>query len=483
MTLTRRFILFILLISLTLSLAACSAKDIPAPSVTLDSAVTEDIPIPEPEPEFVFTGYTGTMNGYEYRYESGRDREWEEDILYLAQHCLDHHPRLTEKCWLYGDATGYTLEYFDADLRAEFIHDTDELILSLPDLDEDAIKFELSRIANLLGDGHTRFFFSGGSWYFPLFFKILYDGETPGVYTVAVPKDQPDIIFARLSAINGVSVDEIIEDLLPYTYGDNDYWKRYIIVEANRFLVKRDMLALIGVMDADDEEAEFSFVTDGGEDVNVTLPVLTGSESRKNLLNKTFAAIGNLMSKNSDLDYWQEYLADDNIEYIRYNHCFEREDLSYSDFWYEIMMNIRGADTPPKVIFDLRGNGGGYFPPQGIGGFIASLKLVDISGLYVLIDQGVFSSAAAITAMLKLDIEGTVTVGTPAGQSANLFGPANSFKFPNHKDLGFDMSDRQFVWWEGYEEYTIMPDITVYQTLDDYKNGVDTVLEAVKSYE
>ena len=475
MTTLKKSLLYILLAALVLSLAGCIADPAPAPDITRDSAVSEDSPPPlsDPVPE----GYTGTMNGYEYRYESGESREWEEDILYLAQKCLDHHPRLTEKCWLYGDADGYTLEYYDPELREEFIREINELILAVPELEEDALTFELSRITNLLGDGHTRFYVNGRGFYFPVEFEIFYENGDAELYAVSVPEDEPDILFAKLTAINGVPTGEVIDRLLPYTYGDNDYWKVYIITESGSFIKKKDMLDLIGVTDKDSNSADFTFETENGEKT-VTL----STDAVVKMLDKSFRAIGALTKKDRSLNYWHEYLEDDNIEYIRYNRCRERDDFSYSDFWLEIMLDIRACETPPKVVFDLRGNGGGYFPPTGVGGFIASLKMVDVSELYVLIDHGVFSSASAITAELKQEIDYAVTVGTPAGQSANLFGPANPFTFPNHSYYDFDMSDRQYVWWKGYEEYTILPDITVCQTIDDYKQGIDTVLEAVKGY-
>lgn len=475
MTLTRRLILCILLISMTLSLVACAGGVTPEPAETVDSVITSDIPIPDPTP--VQLGYTGTMTDYEYRYDSGESREWEEDILFLAQRCLDHHPKLTEKCWLYGNETGYTLEYYDPELREEFIREINDLILAVPELEESELIFEISRIVNILGDGHTRFYITGKGSYFPLDFEIFYESGEAELYAVAVPENMPELLFSKLAAINGVSVDEVIDRLLPYTYGDNDYWKVYIITEQGEFIVKKDMLDLIGVTDKDSDSADFTLETEDGS-VTVTLTTELGRE----MLDKSFKAVGALTKKNSRLNYWHEFLEDDNIEYIRYNRCRESGDFSYSDFWLEIMLDIRACGTPPKVVFDLRGNGGGIFPPTGVGGFIASLKSVEISGLYVLIDHGVFSSASAITAELKQEFDCAVTVGMPTGQSANLFGPANFYKFPNHDYYNFDMSDRQYVWWKGYDEYTILPDITVCQTLDDYKQGIDTVLETVKGY-
>lgn len=468
-------LIYILLISIAVSLAGCAADPASAPDVTFDIAVTSDMPIPDPAP--VPTGYTGTMTDYEYRYESGESREWEEDILYLAQRCLDHHPKLTEKCWLYGDADGYTLEYYNPELREEFIREINDLILAVPELEEDELIFELSRITNILGDGHTRLYVTGSGFYFPLSFEVFYENGDAELYAVAVPDDKPELLFSKLTAINGIPVNEVIDRLLPYTYGDNDYWKVYIITETGEFITKKDMLDLVGVTDKDSDSADFTLETEDGS-VTVTLT----SEVGQSMTNKSFKALGVLTKKNSSLNYWHEFIEEDNMEYIRYNRCRERSDFSYSDFWLEIMLDIRACDTPPKVVFDLRGNGGGIFPPTGVGGFIASLKMVDVTELYVLIDHGVFSSASAVTAELKQEIDFAVTVGMPAGQSANLFGPANPFKLPNHSYYDFDMSDRQYVWWKGYEEYTILPDITVCQTVDDYKQGIDTVLEAVKGY-
>ena len=39
-----------------------------------------------------------------------------------------------------------------------------------------------------------------------------------------------------------------------------------------------------------------------------------------------------------------------------------------------------------------------------------------------------------------------------------------------------------YIGWPDYEHDTLLPDICIYQTFEDYANSVDTVLEAVKGY-
>lgn len=41
--------------------------------------------------------YTGTLDGYSYYYSDSRDRQWEGDILYLAETFLQNEPYLAEE--------------------------------------------------------------------------------------------------------------------------------------------------------------------------------------------------------------------------------------------------------------------------------------------------------------------------------------------------------------------------------------------------
>lgn len=79
-------------------------------------------------------------------------------------------------------------------------------------------------------------------------------------------------------------------------------------------------------------------------------------------------------------------------------------------------------------------------------------------------------------------------MGLPVGESVNTFGPSSgstgigfggSFHVLPNNGCNFVVSDRFYVSWPGYEGEALMPDIEVRPTIEDYKQGIDTILEAV----
>ena len=71
-------------------------------------------------------------------------------------------------------------------------------------------------------------------------------------------------------------------------------------------------------------------------------------------------------------------------------------------------------------------------------------------------------------------------VGAPAGEPANgMFFESVPFSTPNKNLKPYISSHALLNNWPGNDDPALMPDVTVYQTLEDYKNGVDTVLKYI----
>ncbi len=85
---------------------------------------------------------------------------------------------------------------------------------------------------------------------------------------------------------------------------------------------------------------------------------------------------------------------------------------------------------------------------------------------------------------LKLNVDGAVLVGGPAAEPPNFTVPVldGNYEMPNSKCI-FSFGGSYLNYWPGYEHDALMPDIEIYQTIEDYQNGKDTVLEAVFAME
>lgn len=138
-----------------------------------------------------------------------------------------------------------------------------------------------------------------------------------------------------------------------------------------------------------------------GTVLSAELSVYSADEGWPERTDVRMLSTGSLMYENFDLDYWMKYIPDDNMVYVRMNYVVERSDLPYLSLWEEIISMIDDAPEPPKVVFDLRGNGGGMYPIRGLDQFVDSLNNTDKEGVYVIIDNGIFSSAVALAADLR----------------------------------------------------------------------------------
>jgi C-terminal processing protease CtpA/Prc len=142
----------------------------------------------------------------------------------------------------------------------------------------------------------------------------------------------------------------------------------------------------------------------------------------------------------------------------------------------EVRTAMRDAEEPLKVILDFRANGGGYVHESTLQGFVNACGWYETDGIYILIDGNCFSAGVLAPYYLRQAIEGAKLVGAPTGQG--LWFPANSawYEMPN-SGVGFRVGDEITCAQRGWEGDALEPDVLIYQTLEDYKAGIDTVLQ------
>ena len=143
------------------------------------------------------------------------------------------------------------------------------------------------------------------------------------------------------------------------------------------------------------------------------------------------------------------------------------------------MNELNGAE-PMKVIFDYRGNTGGSYPMSGFEEFVDQFAGIQTQGCYILTDHAVASSSNGMVGKMAAFIPDAILVGTPTGQPANNWGNPSSYNTLNNK-VHFRVSKEFWMFAESAEDDAIMPDVLLYQTLEDYKQGIDTVMEYVRN--
>lgn len=439
-------------------------------------AILEEVILPEPD-----------FSDYEYIHENERDRAWEEDVIYLAQIVLGQHPVVfedyhwirTSKDW--GQVYTVQNPFYDVTVRNSFIGEIRSLIAVLPELTDREIHYEMRRIVGMLNDAHSDIQIVSGDM-FPLGLKVLYEGDEAGIYVVNAPAEYADILYSRLISVNDVPVKEIVLGMMNYVTSENDYLASNCVIDYRwkSVMMWTDSLRAVGVLGKEEKSAAFTFLNENGDTVTLTLDAVSYDTYRDmDSASGIFTAETYLDCEDAvQPNYWCARLTDKNVYYVRISKFRNDEDNPFAIFFNDIMLELYAVDEPQKVIIDLRGNGGGNVLWQMVNDFFGRLDGANINGVYILMDERSCSASVIMACQVKNAVDDVVIVGSPAGQPPNFFTGQTYEKLPN-SGIDFNISTYYAETWKHYPYDALMPDITIYQTLEDYTNGVDTVLEAV----
>lgn len=439
-----------------------------------------------------WNGYSGTMVEYEYYYTDDRNRAWEEDVLYLADVFLNQHPMLhNDNTDIYiitalSDTVeyDYSKEFYDASKRSTFIEQINILIPKISDLEDDAIVYELQRIVAALGDAHSCIDLGFGE-VLPIVFEPIHDGTEIVLYSVRIPAEYENALFGKLTAINGVPAEEVMERMKTYISYENNNWAVHNMTSmfSDNLLAKKAALQAIGVVDADAENVEFTFQTDAGI-VSCVLNFVTVQDYWKtdiinhSMMNRDLAPYRYLNEKR----YWYEVMDVGNTMYVRFSVMYRDPEMPLDRFLLDIGTKLRDAEEPMKLVLDFRDNIGGESFQDGLRSFASAVNRYETNGVYILIDGSSFSNGVATPYLLCTAIEGATLIGEPTAQSLNFFSGPTTFTMPNH-EYTFSVSTSYNRIAPECIGDALQPDVLIHQTLEDYKIGKDTVLEYVLSIE
>lgn len=492
-----RIITALLAALLVFSLTACQTTQPPEETTEpVTQETTEETTAAEPETEATEESTEPeeqtAFADYVYIYEDQRDLEWEEDIVYLAQMYLGEgpvkgHAMLVDTWYSVWDIDNrITTRYFyDADLRDTFISEIHALIARVPELTDVEIIYGLQSIVALLQDAHTSVHLPTGEFFPYAVQKMEHNGEL-GLYVTRIPQKHSNLLYARLTAINGIDVQEVRTRLGKYASAENEYYKDHKIYNLyyGGLIMDKTALQAAGIVGAEEDTAVFSFLTQDGEAVDVELEALSqGAEywSVGYVDCTPYARNFLSMSQYGDIKYFGTYLAEYDTYYIRLYNMQSETNNRLSQFLQEQTNEIKAVGGVSKLVIDVRQNPGGY------GDFSNDvIDYISASGVDVcciLMDEGSCSAAVWFPYRAGEKLDNVVLVGTPAGQPPNfLAGSSSYYELLNH-DVYFTISSSYFELGPGFEGDAVIPDILVYQNLEDYMKGIDTQLQTALDME
>lgn len=440
--------------------------------------------------EPTWPGYAGTMENYEYYHTEERDRKWEEDVLYIADKFLTTHPYLTDrdrKTKYVVDFNGaYEVEYsnihYNEALRNQFISEINQLIPEISSMRDGEIKYACSGIVAQIGCAHS-VVAVGAEGFLPFVLEPIECEDGYAMCTVWAEESYADLLGSKIVSVNGVPVEEIVARLSEYIEHENEHWLLHEIAPNDyfSFLCERLALTVVGVATPDDTSAEIGFEQNGAVQA-VTVDYFSSLEEFQNAEYVCHDMVGNdsLRFRNSDQSYWFDIIEDGekSYVYVRFRSMHEESSYPINRFLQDIINALNSREEPMKLIFDFRHNSGGYWYQSAFDTFVKSLNRTQTDGIYCLIDGGSFSAAVVIPNLFSKEIDGAVLVGSPTGQSVN-FTEAPLYCITPNYEVDFGVAE-SFIYTDPENtDDALYPDITVYQTWEDYQNNIDTVLEYV----
>jgi len=352
--------------------------------------------------------------------------------------------------------------------KEEFNNSVDTLISKVEELPNKSLFVEMNKITASIGDAHTSMNYFDGFTY-PLKFYCFNDG----IYVVDADKSLEDILYAKITKINGLDINIITEELKTLISHENEYWvKSYL---PNYLSVPVFMYGL-GII-PDEDKTTFELETIKGDTIEKEINIFSFNEKSDYINLNSNARNVYLFNRETEDYYWFEYLKDDKCVYFKYNVCEIMKDNLFLNFNYKMFNTIKDNEIE-KFVIDLRHNSGGN--SSVINPFLKSIAELSSTNpemkIYVITGRTTFSSGV----MAVLDIKNKVHVtliGESTGGSPNSYGDVGIFELPNSK-IPINYSKRYFQ-LTGDGAVTIAPDITIEPSINDFIENKDVVMDYI----
>lgn len=388
--------------------------------------------------------------------ESGTAQTRQEDLDFLYESLKTMHPNL-----------------FANTPESEFLAQKSEIEARLETESDVAFALDLTRLTALVRDSHTTLGNTGSLMAQMRFYPMSLAWRDGKWYLTAVPASEQAALGKAVTALNGKSMDQVMDAFHAILSADNPVKLRR---EFRQCCMAADFYEYLGL--AKPGEPLILTLESGGK---LSLPPVSAEE-----LN-SLAYLGDRITASpatakTDQAYWSTFL-DDRMEnrtyYIQYNVCREDPALPMEDFAAQVWGDL-DLNNVARVILDLRNNGGGsdgvIWPLLEV--LRSSARMG--SEIVCLIGETTFSSA--IINAVELQEMGAVLVGEAASGSVDHFGSVSSFQLPHSKfkvgvsskyiDLG-TLLDAD----AGRGVTALEPDISLPQTMADTLAGRDTAVE------
>ena len=396
---------------------------------------------------------------------------WQEDLQFLQETVHKDYSFLFKKT-----------------TAAAFDKSVEKLHHDIPNLQEHEIVIGLARLVASFKYGHTVLGFRYQPHAFHQLPINLYQ-FSDGIFIQGVHKDYKKALGAKLLAIGGVPIKEVLKAVYPVVPAENDqFFKAY----SGNYLTIPEVLHAQGIIKKYSDTVDFTLEKNGntftqsfkslpkGERV----PTVYGLTQQDSIwMDSRQQNMTPFYLKNLDKIYYYEYLPEQKTVYVRHSQIQDDPSEDIPTFYNRLFKFIETNDVD-KLVIDVRLNGGGnnYKNKPIITGILKSKKIDKVGNLFVIIGRRTFSACQNLVNEMS-NYTNAIFIGEPTSENINFYGDNNRVELPNSKIPAY----LSFAWWQDKPQWEgrdwLAPHIAVDMSSEDYTFNRDPVLEEALSFD
>lgn len=299
-----------------------------------------------------------------------------------------------------------------------------------------------------------------------------------GLFVTQASSVSASALGAKLVQIGDTPIEQAYQALVPVISHENDAWLRTI---TPGYLVTVEILQALKLIPAGNT-GRFIFEDRSGQRFTLELPAQPLTTTLALRAHDPATGYIPLSSRNTNLNYWFQYLGSTRMLYFAYNAAQEMSSQPFASFAAQFLAAV-DANPIDLLVIDLRHNAGGnsaILDPvaQGLAQRIDRLQANPNFRIYAIIGHRTFSTGLLHACQARS--QGVLLVGEPTGGKPKHFGDVRSFALPN-SGLQVSYSTKLFDVC-GPDIPSLLPDISTPLYSTDFSRRHDQFLAEILAH-